>query len=57
MDEVDARRAVTLLRDTVRLLEAGKPIPVDFLKKEVAELEAKLPPPAKTSNPPPERYF
>jgi hypothetical protein len=51
MDEVDQRRAVSLLRDTVRLLEAGKPVPVEFLKKEIEELEGKLPI-AKSSNPP-----
>lgn len=42
MDQVEMRECVSMFRDTLRLLEAGKPIPLDFLKKQVSQWEDKI---------------
>ena len=44
MDEVTAREILSMFKDMLRLMEAGKPIPVDFLKRQMAEWEGKIKP-------------
>ncbi len=39
MDEIEIRQCVQWFKDVVNLLEEGKPIPIEFLKKQVTKWE------------------
>ena len=52
MDDVEVRRVVWTLRDMVKLLDAGIPIPMDYVKSQLRVWE-KMIEPKPSSNPPP----
>lgn len=51
MEETEARECVLMFCDVLRLLQEGKPIPLEFLKKKVSAWKQMTEP--KPSNPPP----